>query len=286
MCACIPKTTGCPSWSDISRDHAEVLDSCFMSDRGAKLKSLRTGLAIPGEDRESEMGMSGDSLDGGTVIILLTVGVVLVVGLLVWSAWMPIARREREREEQAAREEEEKLWRIAFLGPQYAAIVESVLAAVKRLQASEAARTGWLGDDFDFTVDIRAIIDKFQQARALGDAIDDLSALGELGPGDAEIWCDAKASINNLEAAAHKRVRLIKRCAREARLIDKSLNEERKDALTAQQRAELHGKLRGMLYGAEATPDTAPTSAAADAVMARVLAYREVKELIKKARGS
>jgi len=257
-----------------------------MSDRGAKLKSLRTGLAIPGEDRESEMGMSGDSLDGGTVIILLTVGVVLVVGLLVWSAWMPIARREREREEQTAREEEEKLWRIAFLGSQYAAIVESVLAAVKRLQASEAARTGWLGDDFDFTVDIRAIIDKFQQARALGDAIDDLSALGELGPGDAEIWCDAKASINNLEAAAHKRVRLIKRCAREARLIDKSLNEERKDALTAQQRAELHGKLRGMLYGAEATPDTAPTSAAADAVMARVLAYREVKELIKKARGS
>lgn len=190
-----------------------------------------------------------------------------------------------EKHEQHSRVLKERRARVASLGPEYAAAVESALAAVEQISASEAARTGWLGDDFDFTGDIRAITNALKQAHALRQTADGLSALDKPSSADLEILTEAKTSISNLEVAAHKRVKLLRRCARKARLIDESLHEERKDALTAQQRAELHGKLRGMLYGVEATPDTAPTSAAADAVMARAFAYRAIKEQIKNARG-
>jgi hypothetical protein len=68
--------------------------------------------------------------------------------------------------------------------------------------------------------------------------------------------------------------------------LDKSLHDEREDARTAEQRAELHAKLSAMLYGIEATPDTTPTDSAADGVMARVMAYREIKNQIQQARDN
>ena len=39
-----------------------------------------------------------------------------------------------------------------------------------------------------------------------------------------------------------------------------------------------------MLYGIEATPDTTPMDSAVEAVMARVQAYREIKNQIQQAR--
>jgi hypothetical protein len=80
-------------------------------------------------------------------------------------------------------------------------------------------------------------------------------------------------------------VELIEKCANEARLIDKSLSDEREDARTAEQRAELHAKLSALLYGIRAMPDNTTTdSAAVDAVMARVQAYREIKNQIQQFR--
>ena len=73
---------------------------------------------------------------------------------------------------------------------------------------------------------------------------------------------------------------MIKKCALEVELIDKSLHDERQEAKTAGQRAELSAKLSAMLYGIEATPDVKPTETATDAVIARVWAYREIKNQI------
>ena len=67
------------------------------------------------------------------------------------------------------------------------------------------------------------------------------------------------------------------------RLIDKSLREEREEAQLAEKREELHGELAAMLYGIEAIPET-PSGSTADAVMARVQAYREIKRQIERAR--
>ena len=56
------------------------------------------------------------------------------------------------------------------------------------------------------------------------------------------------------------------------------------DALTAEQRAELHGKLSALLYGVEAAPDASAVDSGVDRVMARVAAYREIKKQIVAAR--
>jgi hypothetical protein len=101
---------------------------------------------------------------------------------------------------------------------------------------------------------------------------------------DRRILAEAKTTAANLESAAIERAELIAKCATEAHLIDESLRNERADARTAEQRADLHGKLSAMLYGIEATPDTTQTDSAADAVMARVQAYREIKNQIQRGR--
>ena len=227
-------------------------------------------------------------------------GVAVLVGVISWAVTENdkrlAAKRERERAEQAARvaaakrERVEKARRlkqrrIKALGKENTARLESALAAVKQVGASEAARAGWLGD-IDFAADIRGITDKFRQAHALREVVDKLSALDKPNQDDRRILSEARATVADLERAACERVELIEQCATQARLIDKSLQEERDDARTAEQRAELHAKLSAMLYGIEAAPDTAPTDSAADAVMARVQAYLEIKNQIQQARDS
>ena len=192
------------------------------------------------------------------------------------------AAAERKR---AAQLRKEKQRRVDTLGTKNAARVESAQAAVKQVGASEAARAGWLGD-VDFSADIHSITESFKKSYALRKVAAELSALDNPSADDRRILTEAKSTVTTLEHAAIERVELIGKCATEARLIDKSLRTERKDAQTAEQRAELHGKLSAMLYGIEATPDTAPADSAADAVMARVQAYREIKNQIQRTRDS
>jgi hypothetical protein len=236
--------------------------------------------------------------------VWIALGVIIGGALLIWFiAWAiseekkrRAAAEERARVERAAqaaaakrereqRARKEKQHRIDTLGSENAALVESALAAVKQVVASEASRAGWLGD-VDFTADIREITDKFEKAHALRKVANKLSALDKPSVDDRKILAEARTTTANLELAAIERVDLIGKCATEARLIDKSLHDEREDARTAEQRAELHAKLSAMLYGIEATPDTTPTDSAADGVMARVMAYREIKNQIQQARDN
>lgn len=191
------------------------------------------------------------------------------------------AAAAKRREEEKAREVKQQ--RINDFGEENAEFVECALAAVKQVGASEAARTGWLGD-LDFTVDIQEITANFQKAHALRVVAKKLSTLDKPSEDDRRILAEANTSIANLELTSIERVELIVQCAEEARLVDKSLSDERKDAQTAEQRAELHAKLSAMLYGIEAAPNTTPTDSAVDAVMTRVQAYREINNQIQQAR--
>ena len=234
--------------------------------------------------------------------VWIAIGIVIVGSLLIWGVFASISayeKREAAAEEQAkvqqaaqaaaAKRERienarrEKQRRIDTLGKENAALVESTRAAVKQVAASEAAREGWLGD-VDFTADIEGITDNFQKAHALRNVAKKLSALDKPSADDRKILVEATTTAANLECAAIERVELIGKCATEAHLIDESLQNERDDARTAEQRAELHGKLSAMLYGIEATPNTTSADSAADAVMARVQAYREIKNQIQRAR--
>lgn len=178
----------------------------------------------------------------------------------------------------------EKQKRIATLGKDNAALVESALSAVKTVTASEAAREGWLGE-VDFSADIQQITDIFEKAHALSELTTRLSSLDKPSAEDHRILAEATTTGADLERTAMERVDLIKKCATEAQLIDKSFLTEREDARVAEQRAELHAKLTAMLYGIEATPDATPTDSAVDAVMSRVQAFREIKNQIQQARG-
>jgi hypothetical protein len=234
-------------------------------------------------------------------IFLGVVGAVAVVSWILYrivtaaqahnAAAAERARLERAQQAAAAKHEreerirKEKRQRIDTLGDLNAQLVESALSAVKQVTASEAARAGWLGD-VDFSADIKGITDNFEKAHALRAVTRKLSALDQPSADDRKILAEAKRTTADLECAAIERVELINKCGTEAKLIDKSLRAEREDAQVAEQRAELHAKLSAMLYGIEATPDTTPTNSAVDAVMARVQAYREIKNQIQLARDS
>lgn len=194
------------------------------------------------------------------------------------------AAKQAEIAKQEAEERKRKLQqRRKELYGRNAASVSSALRAVKKVVDSEAARAGWLGD-IDFKPDTEVIVENFRKAHALQKVANRLSALDNPNADDRRILAEANATIAGLEAVALKRVELIKQCATEAEHIDESLKKERADARTAEERAELHAKLSGMLYGIEATPDTTKSDSAAAAVMLRVEAYREVKNAIQRAR--
>jgi hypothetical protein len=153
---------------------------------------------------------------------------------------------------------------------------------VQRIVSTEAARKGWLGD-VDFTPDIEEIEANLLKARALRRKSDDLSALPKPNDDDRKIIAEAKTTIAQLERRTKERVELLDRCASEAHLIDESLRRERDEVKLAEKREELHGELAAMLYGIEAAGAT-PAESAADAVMARVQAYRDIKGQIERAR--
>lgn len=219
--------------------------------------------------------------------IWIALGVIAVGAAVIGLATWGITTAEKHRVAAAAAAElevaetarREKQRRIDTLGRDNASLVESALAAVQQVTASEAAREGWLGD-VDFTADLRGITDSFQKAHALRDTTGRLAALKNPSADDRRLLAEARTAVADLERVGIERAELIGRCATEARLIDGSLHAEREDARVAGRRAELHAELSAMLYGIEATPSTVPTDSAADAVMARVAAYREIKSRI------
>ena len=187
------------------------------------------------------------------------------------------AATRRQRDEAAQRTKRQI---IDTLGEKNARLVQSAHASVQKVRDSEAARAGWLGD-VDFSADIDGIVGNFRKAHELRRLADQLSALDSPTADDREILHKATNMAADLEKAAIERVRLIGECVAEAKLVDESLRIERKDAQTAEQRAELHAKLSSMLYGIGATPTVTPAESTADAVMARVQAYREIKSRIQ-----
>ncbi len=237
------------------------------------------------------------ALSGGLprpLVVIVVIGVLLfALGKVSWEAVQHYrsefdrnVQEKREAHETAAMEERNKGKQrlIAELGSENAALVESAEAAVKRVTDSEAARAGWLGD-VDFSADIAAITESLRKAHELSDVAEQLSKLDNPNPHDRKLLADAQRTTADLAATATGRIKLIQQCAVEAELVDDSLRQERKDARTTEQRAELHAKLSSMLYGIEATPNPDLGSSTADSVIARVQGYREIKNQIQLVRG-
>ena len=226
-----------------------------------------------------------DTLPGTENKVILAIVTGISFGLLVGSLVYRAGERNRKAEEQRRIQEQQRDARrraddAVALGPRYAVTVENTLKAVRDIRNSEAARAGLLGD-VEFDADIRGITDNLKKAHALQKVADTLAALDSPSSDDRKILAEASSTVAKLETAALNRVELVAKCATEAKLVDKSLQDEREEAKTSAQRAELHAELAAMLYGIEATHDTTPTDSAASSVLLRVRAYREIKNQIR-----
>lgn len=227
--------------------------------------------------------------------ILGAIGAVVVAGVavLVWAAMAAVVSGVKEgwrasgdadpaepRQPLARNDPGERERLRAELLARNAAAVESALTAAQDLSASEAARSGWLGD-IDFSEDFAIIRENFRRAQALRETADMLFLLDQPNADDRRLLQEVNNAIADLEAAATKRVDLIKQCAASARRIDVSLDDERREANTESERAELHAKLNAMLFGVRALDDRARADSGVDSVMSRVHAYLEVKKQIR-----
>jgi hypothetical protein len=188
----------------------------------------------------------------------------------------------RRKLEERARLEDKQ--RVDALGKQGAALLKRAKSSVQQIVSTEAAREGWLGE-VAFTPDIEEVEANLLRARTLRAKADELSVLPKPNDDDRKIIAEAKATAAQLERRTNERVKLLERCASEARLIDESLRRERDEVRLAAKREELHGELAAMLYRIEAAAAT-PAESAADAVIARVQAYRDIKGQIELARNA
>jgi len=104
-------------------------------------------------------------------------------------------------------------------------------------------------------------------------------AIPEPTPDDITMLRDAEKTVKTLRAEAKHRVKILDDCVKQAQEIDRLLDEERKQCRFAEQRDEARRRLAAELYVAEVTP-SARESDAADAVAARVAAFRELKNIV------
>lgn len=214
----------------------------------------------------------------GWVLEVLWIG-----GLLSLAGWSWL--RKQRKQDEARRLELLKQQRIREFGSAGARLYEQAAASVSMIAASEAARTGWLGDpaDFDFHADLEAIAANLRRAEKIRTVTADASSIRDFSPADKQMLQDAKAEIAKLECSVKQRVELIGKCAQQAADIDRALGEERESVVMAKRREELRGRLGPILYESQTMPSDSP-SESADVVTARAAAFRELKALVDRTR--
>jgi hypothetical protein len=221
-----------------------------------------------------------------------TTGWVFEVIYLVILVSIPIAMRmksEREKADKARKEEEARRFaalkeqRKVDFGSVGAKLYEGAAARALSIRNSEAARTGWLGDDpvaYDFHADLKAIADNLRKAEQIRSVTAGTSSIRNFTESDEQMLSDARSAVDKLEKAVNRSVKLIGECAKEAASIDAALLEDRENVEMAARRDELRGRLGPILYGADGMPTEAPTEAA-DMVTSRVVAFHDLKAALQ-----
>lgn len=192
-------------------------------------------------------------------------------------------RRQAEQDEKraAARKAVAERKHVDSLGKDGVALLERGRAAIGAVTATEAARDGWLGEaaDLDFSADLATISDTLLQARRIEKIVARTKKIPDPSPDDITMLRDAGKTVRTLRAESVNRVKILEDCARQAREVDRLLAEERQQRALDAQREDARCRLAAELYGAEAIP-VRRDSHAADAVAARVAAFRELKNVV------
>jgi len=223
-----------------------------------------------------------------------------VVGWILESLWLAglvavpsLAWLGKKKQQDEARRQQDEARRLALLkqqrkqefGSAGARLYALAEASVATIAASEAARTGWLGDpgDFDFRADLETIAATLRRAEKIRTVTADASSIRDFNQADIQMLNDAKLEIAKLQSSVKQRVELIGKCAQQASDIDGALREERESDVMAKRREDLRGRLGPILYGSQTLPIDSP-SESVDVVTARAAAFHELKALVDKHR--
>ncbi len=200
---------------------------------------------------------------------------IAAIGLLITHiviggrAGAPTRRELSPQEAEHARLAEE-------FGVDGVAMLDNAQAAVDRIERSEAATSGWLGNDLDFTSDLTAIRENCRATIELNGLIKELGELADPGSDDLAMLDDARTKAWQLAARSRQRVSDLRMCADKAEEIDQSLRDDRARAQLAEKRDDVRSRMAAKLYGIDAAPSEAPSSSV-DKITALAEAYAEIR---------
>jgi hypothetical protein len=203
----------------------------------------------------------------------------------------PEQRKAREAAERLQAEQDEKRAaarkaiaerkRVDSFTKDGLALMTKARTAVSAVRATEAAREGWLGDqaDLDFSADLTLISEALLQARRIEKVVQRSKKIPDPSADDVAMLRDAERTVTTLRTEAKGRVGIIEDCVKQAREIDRLLAEERRQQEFDKQRDAARRQLAAELYVAEVR-SPARHSDTADAIAARVQAFRELKNVV------
>jgi hypothetical protein len=203
----------------------------------------------------------------------------------------PEQRKVREAAERAQAEQDEKRAsarkavaerkRVDSFTKDGLALMTKARTAVSTVRATEAARDGWLGDqaDLDFSADLTLISEFLLRARRIEKVAERSKKIPDPSPDDVAMLRDAEKAVTTLRTEAKGRVGIIEDCVKHAREIDRLLAEDRRRQEVDRQREAARRQLAAELYGVEMR-SPAQHSETADAIAARVQAFRELKNVV------
>jgi len=163
-------------------------------------------------------------------------------------------------------------------------LLDGAQAAIDRIEQSEAAIGGWLGNDLDFAGDLTAIRENCRATVELNGLIAELNALAEPDSDDLAMLEDARTKARQLHLQSRQRVDDLRLCADKAEEIDRSLRDDRARAALAEKRDDVRSRMAAKLYDIDVAPSQTPSSSV-DKITALAAAYAEIRGKVDREGG-
>lgn len=208
-------------------------------------------------------------------ILLLPAMGIAAIGLLIMHIVID-SRSGSTTAREPSSQELERAQLVEEFGDDGIELLDGAQAAIERIERSDAAVDGWLGNDLDFTGDLTAIRENCRATQELKGLITELGGIAEPDSDDLAMLEDARAKVRELGSRSWARVYALQGCAEKAEEIDQSLRDDRARAQLAEKRDDIRSRMAARLYGVEAAPAQTPSSSV-DKITAIAEAYQEIR---------
>jgi len=150
-------------------------------------------------------------------------------------------------------------------------------AAVRGIVASEAARSGWLGDleASDFRTDLMNLEEDLRSANQLRYLVKEISSLPNPTAADNAILEEARQKLADLDRRSADRLNLLEKSWARTELLDKTLQKQRENLASDRKREDLHQRMVAALSEIDASPDVT-SSSVAEKIVSLTSAYEEI----------